>query len=144
MRQLLLLLMILLTSCSTTKTLPSGHWSGYLSPMDQADKRTDLKYLVDHTDDLLSLQIFGPRGLNIEPKEVQMANDTLFFSFDKLDQTGTNTCALRKINKKYYYGRCTDSDDRWAVFTMQHSSIDPTKGGQNWGCPCHSDVSASK
>jgi len=137
----LLFLAIILTSCSTSKILPSGQWSGYLSPMGQEDKRTMLSYQVDHVADSVNLQIFGPRDMNMEAKELLMTSDTLFFSFEKMDQSGTNSCALKKVTKDYYYGRCTDSDGRWAIFAMQHNSINYHSGGtQIGGCPCHPAV----
>jgi len=135
----ILFLTIILTSCSTSKKLPSGQWSGYFSSMDKPDNRTTLKYEVNHQQENVSLQIFGPRGMNIQTNGLEMTKDTLFFSFDKLDQTGLLSCALKKVNKNYYYGRCTDADGRWVVFAMKHSSLDFTRDGHQFaGCPCHS------
>jgi len=135
----ILFLVILLTSCSTAKKLPSGQWSGYFSPMDQADKRTMLKYEVGHQQENVSLQIFGPQGMNIQTNGLEISKDTLFFSFNKMNQSGLLSCALKKVNKNYYYGRCTDAEGRWAVFTMKHNSLDFSKVRHQFGgCPCHS------
>jgi len=127
----ILFLAIMLTSCSTTQKLPSGLWSGYFSSMDKPDTQTSLSYEVDHRQENVSLQIFGPRGMNIQTKGIEMTKDTLFFSFSKMDQTGSLSCALKKVNKNYYYGRCTDAEGRWAIFTMKHNSLDFLKTSIN-------------
>lgn len=106
--------------------------------MDKPANRIDLTYEVDNQQKDVSLEIFGPRGMNIQTNGLEMSKDTLFFSFDKMDQTGKLSCALKKVNKKYYYGRCTDAEGRWAVFTMKHNSLDFTKvRHQSGACPCH-------
>jgi len=134
----LLFLVVIMTSCSTTQKLPSGQWSGYFSSMDQPDNRTTLRYEVDHRQENINLQIFGPRGMNIQTNGIEMTKDSLFFSFDKQNLTGTLSCALKKVNKNYYYGRCADAEGRWAVFTMKHNSLDFSKVGHLAGsCPCH-------
>lgn len=137
----LFLFVIVLSSCSSSKLLPSGQWSGYLSPMGIDDKRTLLTYQVEHIDEDVNLQIFGPRGMNMQAKELELVNDTLHFSFDKMDSSGSNSCSLKRVTKDYYYGRCTDDDGRWAIFAMQHNSINYHSGGtQIGGCPCHPAV----
>lgn len=134
----ILFLTIILSSCSTTKKLPSGPWSGYFSSMDKPDNRINLKFEVNHQQENVSLQIFGPRGMDIQTNGVAMTKDTLYFSFNKMDQTGLLSCALKKVNKNYYYGRCTDAEGRWAVFTMKHNSLDFSQvGHQTATCPCH-------
>jgi len=142
----ILLLTISLASCSTIQKLPSGQYTGYLSQMDKPDTKTNLKYEVVHQEDSVSLQIFLPQGMNIQTKELVMTKDTLFFSFDKLDRQGSLSCALKKVNKNYYYGRCTDADGKWAVFAMKHNSLDFSGGGNHFpgfGCPCHSPNSGN-
>lgn len=135
----ILFLTIIFASCSTTKKLPSGQWSGYFSSMDKPDNRINLTYEVDHQQENVSLQIFGPRGMNMQTNGLMMTQDTLFFSFNKMDQTGSLSCALKKVNKNYYYGRCTDVEGRWAVFAMKHNSLDFSKVSHTFGgCPCHS------
>lgn len=135
----ILFLTIILTSCSTTKKLPSGAWSGYFSSMDKPDNRISLTYEVVQQQDSVSLQIFGPRGMNMQTNGIEMTKDTLFFTFIKMDQSGSFSCGLKKVNKNYYYGRCTDTEGRWAIFTMKHNSLDFSKVNHKFGgCPCHS------
>lgn len=135
----ILFISIILSSCSTTQKLPSGQWSGYFSSIDKPDNRTTLKYEVDNQQENVSLQIFGPQGMYIETYGLEMTKDTLYFSFDKLDKTGLLSCALKKVNKNYYYGKCIDTDGRGALFTMIHNSLDFSRVGHQIGtCPCHS------
>jgi len=49
-----------MASCSTSKNLPSGQYTGYLSPTDQPEKRTLLNYEVTHQEEDVSLQIYLP------------------------------------------------------------------------------------
>ena len=109
--------------------------------MDKPETKTILKYEVTHQEELVDLQIFFPQGFNIKTEELHMTKDTLFFSFEKLDGNGSLNCALKKVNKNYYYGRCTDDDGKWATFTMQHNTLDFSGLGRHFpglGCPCHS------
>ena len=132
------LLAVLLVSCSVSNKLPSGPWSGYVSSMDKPESRTTIRYQVDHSQENVSLKILGPRGMNIQTKGLEMTQDSLFFSYDKLDQSGSLSCGMKKVNKNYYYGQCTDTEGKWAVFTMKHYSIDSTSVvHQIGGCPCH-------
>ena len=141
----LFLLAVVLSSCSSSKMLPSGQWSGYLSPMGIEDKRTLLSYQVDYIGEDVNLQIFGPRGINMQAKGLELVNDTLHFRLDKMDNSGSNSCALKRVTKDYYYGRCTDTDGRWAVFAMQHNSINyHSNRTQIGGCPCHPLVTAEE
>lgn len=111
---------IILSSCSTSQKLPSGMWSGYLSQMDQPDKQTPLNCKVKHLQENVSLEIFGPGGVNIPTKELLLTKDTLFFSFDKLSNQMLVSCALKKVGKNYYYGRCTDTDGKWGLLSMKY------------------------
>ena len=137
----IIILSILLTACSTTQKLPTGSWSGYVSPMDFPNSRIILNYKVYDLGESVGLQIFSPGGTEIQTKNIQMTKDSLFFSYDKQKQQGEFSCGLEKVNKHYYYGRCTDSDGKWALFTMKHNllnevGVDPHSDGV-FGCPCH-------
>lgn len=131
---------ILLTSCSTTQKLPSGLWSGYLSPMNQPHKRTSLNYEVKHLQENTSLEILGPGGINIPTHELLLIKDTLFFSFNRPMEEVSLSCALQKVNKNYYYGRCSGPEGNWATFTMKHNSIINSRFGyhlRDFRCACH-------
>jgi len=141
----ILFLAILLISCSTSQQLPSGQWSGHFSSMNKPDNPINLKYKVGLQQDTISLEIYGPQGMYIQTDGLAMTKDTLFFSYEKLDQTGTLSCALKKVNRHYYYGRCTDAEGKWAVFTMKHNSIDfASTGHEIGGCDCHKVIDTEK
>jgi hypothetical protein len=107
--------------------------------MDQADKQISLNCKLAHRQESVSMQIFGPGGINIPTREIQLTKDSLFFSFDKVEERMVVSCALQKFNKKYYHGECTDTDGKRAVFTMKHNSIGTSKGSLFRGirCGCH-------
>ena len=139
----ILFIAIILTSCSITQKLPTGFWSGYLSPMNQPDIRTSLNYEVKGQQENVSLQILGPGGMNIPTNELQLTKDTLFFSFHRPETQVLLSCALKKVNKNYFYGRCTDPVGKWATLTMKHNSIDISLLGRHYGgirCECHSEL----
>lgn len=129
-----LLLTILLTSCSTTQKLPSGHWSGYVSPMNQPNTRATLNYEVDYLEEIISLQLYSPEGEKIQTSELQLTKDSLFFSYKRQEQQGTLSCGLKKVNRNYYYGQCADEEGKWAIFTMKHSSLTDVGSIR---CACH-------
>ena len=131
-----LFLIIILFSCKTTQKLPSGRWSGYVSPTDQPDRKTYLNYEVEYQEQSIAMEINGPGGINFPTQDLALTNDTLFFAFNRYGRQEILTCALKKVNKSYYYGLCSDSDGKSAVLTMKHSSIDL---GIHYGiqCDCH-------
>ena len=135
----ILICTIILASCSTAQ-LPHGQWSGYVSPMNQPNIRSMLNYEVNHSEENVSLEIYSPGGGKIQTKSLQMTQDSLFFTYDKQEQQGILYCGLKKVNKNYYYGRCTDQEGKWAVFTMKHHSLDKVGTVPHIGsfrCGCH-------
>jgi len=135
----ILFITIILSSCHTTKDLPSGLWTVYLSQQNQVDKQISLNCRLKHHQENVSLQIFGPGGINIPTRDIQLTKDSLFFSFDKVEEQMSVSCALGKHNKKFYHGTCTDTEGKWSVFTMKHNSIGTSKGSLFRGirCSCH-------
>jgi len=104
--------------------------------MNQPERQMLLNYRVDHLQENVSLEIFGPGGINIPTKDLRLTQDTLFFSFKKVEEQVMVSCALQKLDKNFYCGRCTDPDGKWALFSMQYN---PKKFRHFKGirCACH-------
>ena len=135
----ILFISIILTSCGTTQNLPSGDWSGYLSHMNQPDKQTSLNYRVKHLEEQVSIDIYGPGGVHFVTKDLVLTRDTLYFSYNKKNDESLVSCALQKLGKNFYHGKCTDPDGKWAVFTMKHNSSGKSGSSHFNGirCACH-------
>jgi len=102
--------------------------------MNQPSTRATLNYQVDYIEENVSLLIHSPGGKKIQTRALQLTKDSLFFSYNRPEQEEVLSCGLKRVNKNYYYGRCADSEGKWATFTMKHNSLSSLGG---ISCDCH-------
>lgn len=106
------------SACASTVKLEEGNWSGTLVPMNHPDLKTDLVYTVRYPDDKLEISIVGPDGSVLPTKNPRIADEVLLFSFIEPEQQAELHCELSRQWEGGFSGRCTDSEGKFALFTM--------------------------
>lgn len=115
----LLILILFLSTCTSQSRLEEGRWTGTLSPMNHPEIDNPVAYEVSYSDDELSVSVLGPGGETITTQNPVFEGDTLFFSFNEPEEQVLLNCALARTNGMSFEGRCSDTEGKWARFTME-------------------------
>lgn len=122
MRLSFLSLFLLIMACSSSPSLQEGRWTGTLTPMNHPEIQNPVAYNVSYPDNRLSISVLGPGGEEIPTQNPRLQRDTLFFSFNEPEEQVLLDCALARKSDNTFGGRCSDSEGKWAEFTMEPPS----------------------
>ena len=107
-----------LSGCEQNVRLPEGLWSGSLTPMNHPDMNIPIHYEVSYSGDLLEMDILSSDSTQVPTRNIQYVSDTLYFTFREPEEKVQLDCALARESDFKLEGKCTDSTDKWARFTM--------------------------
>ena len=123
LRALLPLGLLALAGCAPSPPIPSGTWTGALTPERHPEMASPVAYRVAYPDGALTIEVVGADASALPARDAQLDGDTLRFAFDEPEGDVPLTCALGR-DADGFAGRCTAPDGQWAHFTMR-----PPTGG---------------
>lgn len=98
--------------------IPTGTWTGTLTPQNHPDLRLPMTYTVEECAEGLAITLASAAGLSAEARAVRATSDRIRFTFDEPEARVPLTCDLRRGETGVFAGRCTAADGKYATFTM--------------------------
>ena len=120
MRSLLLLLAAVLGPAALAQpAIPTGTWTGSLTPQNHPDLHLPMTYTVEECAEGLAITVASAAGQAAEAREVRVTADRIRFTFEEPEENVPLACDLRQGEDGVFAGRCTAPDGKYATFTME-------------------------
>ena len=89
-----------------------------MTPMNHPEQVMDLVFQIEKTNEAYTLEILGPEGVIIPTNDFSVNRDNISFTFSEPEEGVLLDCVFYGTNQQGYKGRCTDSNGKWAQFSM--------------------------
>ena len=120
MRSLLIALALVLGPAVLAQpAIPTGTWTGTLTPQNHPDLHLPMTYTVAECAEGLAITLASAAGQDAEARDVRVTAERIHFSFDEPEENVPLTCDLRRGEDGAFAGRCTATDGKYATFTME-------------------------
>ncbi|NNF58106.1 MAG: hypothetical protein HKN04_07670 [Rhodothermaceae bacterium] len=99
--------------------IPTGTWTGTLTPQNHPDLHLPMTYTVEECAEGLAITLASAAGQAAEAREVRVTPDRIRFAFDEPEEDVPLTCDLRRDDDGAFAGRCMAANGTYATFTME-------------------------
>ena len=120
-RFFLLLAFVLGPPAFAQSSIPTGTWTGSLTPQNHPDLHIPMTYSVEECAEGLKITLTSGQGNAgaVQARNVRVSAERVRFVFDEPEAEVPLTCRLERQRDGSFAGRCTADDGKYATFVMR-------------------------
>lgn len=102
--------------------VPTGTWTGTLTPHNHPTMHLPMTYQVEECAEGITITLASGDGQGVEARDVRATAERIRFAFTEPEANTPLGCDLRRQQDGAFTGRCTAPDGTYATFAMNPPS----------------------